>query len=122
MQQSELDRDNLWEITLVFTPSMTPGKACGQAFQAALRWTQRDMDATVYLKLRDWLDGGTRTIVRYAKTPAMFQRVCEEVPGYVMVDEGFTEVDPGTATLFVSEPYLHKDRPPLLNGKKVPLL
>jgi peptidyl-tRNA hydrolase len=39
-----------------------------------------------------------------------------------MVDEGFTEVEPGTATVFASYPFLHKDRPQVLDNKKVPLL
>lgn len=111
-------RDDLYEVTLIVNGSlcMSVGKMVGQAFQAAARFGLPE--ATIY----KWREHGTRTIVRVAKTPAIFSRICAEVPGQVMRDEGFTEVEPDTPTVFISDPYLHRDRPKLLENKKVPLL
>lgn len=119
MSDDGIDRDNLMEVVLVFNGSleMSPGKMSGQAFQAAIRCLDIT-DESVNL----WFEDGTRTIVKVAKTPAIFDRVCQEVNGEVMVDEGFTEVEENALTLFVSHPFLHKDRPVLLDNKKVKLL
>ena len=116
---ADIDRDTLTEVVLVFNGSlgMSPGKMIGQAFQA-----REYMTGPSYRRWKDWLADGTRTIVKVAKTPAMFERVCAEVPGFVMRDEGFTEVEAGAATLFVAAPFLHRDRPAILDNKKVALL
>jgi hypothetical protein len=36
-----------------------------------------------------------------------------------MRDEGHTEVEAGAATMYVCEPFLHRDRPKLLDNKKL---
>jgi hypothetical protein len=121
MPDDDIDRDELTEIVLVFSPvDMGLGKAAGQAFQAALRahfWSHA-LDG-----LYDYLSDGTRTIVKRAQSESIFQRIIEEVPGYVMVDEGFTEFGgKRTATLFVSHPFKHRDRPKVLDHKRVKML
>lgn len=115
--KDDIDRKDIPEVVIVVNGAldMGEGKKVGQSFQAAMR-------SVKYLKWGAWLEAGTRTIVKQAKTQAMFDRIVSEVPGYVMVDEGFTEVEPGTATLFVSWPFLHKDRLQVLDNKKCPLL
>jgi len=93
---------------------MSPGKLAGQTFQAAVRMSA----------LFVWEDKDTRTIVKEAKTPAMFERICKEIPGYTMVDVGTTELAHygEVATVHVCGPFLHKDRPKLLDNKKVGLV
>lgn len=125
-----INRDELPEVCIVVNGplGMGEGKAIGQAFQAALRMFfhigSADPDTADDLASlwSAWKARGTRTIVKIADTPAMFERICREVPGYVMRDEGHTEVDAGAATLFISHPFLHKDRPKVLNNKKCQLL
>lgn len=116
-----VDRDKLTEIVLVFSPmAMGTGKAAGQAFQAFAR---AHFFAHTLDSLYDYLADGTRTIVKQAKSASFFERIIKEVPGYVMVDEGFTEFDgEPTATLFVSRPFKHKNRPKLLDHKNVRML
>ena len=114
----DLNRDEIPEVVLVFAPvEMSKGKAVGQAFQAAIRCLDQTDES-----VNKWFEEGTRTIVKVAKTEAIFDRVCQEVEGEVMVDEGYTEVDPGTMTLFVSRPFLHRERPSILDNKKLSLL
>lgn len=72
-------------------------------------------------KLDAWREH-TTTIARVAKTTAMFERVCAEVPGVVMVDEGFTEVEPDTPTVFASWPAPRTAENKLLGNAKVQLL
>ncbi|MDA4131535.1 MAG: hypothetical protein OK454_00205 [Thaumarchaeota archaeon] len=60
--------------------------------------------------------------VKVAKTQAIWDRIVSEIQGFVMKDEGFTEVERDTPTIFVCYPFLHKDRPKLLDNKKVKLL
>lgn len=64
----------------------------------------------------------TTTITREAKTTAMFDRVCAEVPGVLMIDEGFTEVEPDTPTVFASWPAVRADEHKLLSNGKVVLM
>jgi peptidyl-tRNA hydrolase len=114
-----IDRDELPEVVIVVNGAlgMSQGKITGQVFQAAFRsfiWSSKDF--------QDWMQAGTRTIVKVATTPAMFDRVCTECRGYRMCDEGFTEVEADSVTCFVSFPFLHKDRPKVLDNKKCPLL
>lgn len=112
-----VDRDALPEICIVVAPlGLSPGKLVGQAFQAAVRGLAGRSEFALWT---EWHAAGTRTIVRFAKTPAIFDRVCKEVPGFTMCDEGFTEVEPETTTLFVSVPFLHCDRPKVLDNKKL---
>lgn len=119
----DINRDEFPEVVLVFNGSlgMSPGKMAGQAFQGAARW-QHSIRNSYPDESLSWHCEGTRTITKIAKTSAMFDRICAEVPGFIMVDEGHTEVEPGSATVFVSRPFLHKDRPAVLDNKKVRLL
>lgn len=129
---STLNRDELYEVCLVVNGplEMSTGKIAGQTFQVAARWiltqaTQPATDEIAWAQKQNvgrWFVQGTRTIVREAKTKALFERVVAEVPGFVMKDEGHTEVEPDSPTVFMSLPYLHKDRPKVLDNKKVKLL
>lgn len=123
MADDGINRDEIPEVVLVIngTLDLSEGKLIGQAFQAAARW--------VYIKINSypngldgWLCEGTRTIVKVAKTEAIWHRVIAEVPGYVMRDEGFTEVEADTPTLYVCYPFLHKNRPKVLDHKKLKML
>lgn len=120
MTASEINRDVIPEVVIVINGSlgMSEGKAVGQAFQAAARWQHIKRNSFPDDSL-DWLCSGTRTIVKVATTPAIWERVVAEIPGYVMTDEGYTEVERDTPTIFVANPFLHKDRPKLLDNKKV---
>ena len=120
---SDINRDEIPEIVIVIDGSleMSDGKAIGQAFQAAARW-QHIKKNTYPDDSFDWITSGTRTIVKTAKSATIWKRILTEVPGYLMVDEGFTEVERGTPTLYACGPFLHKDRPKILDHKKVKLL
>lgn len=127
MPDDGIDRDELYEVVLVVNGSlgMGAGKIAGQAFQFAMRlcwWAPYRQQLWEKKGWADWAEGRTRTIVKIAKTADIFKRVCEDVDGFTMADEGFTEVDAGAETLFVSCPFLHKDRPGILDNKKVKLL
>jgi peptidyl-tRNA hydrolase len=130
MTKIDEPRDDIPEVVIVVNGAlkMGEGKSVGQAFQLAARaFAHRKLafhegDWLLNKDIQRWFEIGTRTVVKRAKTQAIFDRVVREVPGYVMVDEGFTEVEPGSATMFVSWPFLHKDRPQVLDNKKVPLL
>ena len=115
----EIDRDNILEVVIVVngTLEMSSGKIAGQTFQAAWRTAQQSSRGHI-----EWLRQGTRTIAKEAKTQAIFDRIRSELDGYTMVDEGHTEVEPDTATVWVSKPFLHKDRPAILDNKRVRLL
>lgn len=117
-----VNRDELMEVVLVFNGplGMSAGKMGGQAFQAAARMMNHAA-VSYQPKIGLWIEQGTRTIAKAAKTPAMFERVCAEVEGFTMRDEGFTEVEADAPTLFVAYPRLHRDRPALLDNKKVGL-
>ena len=124
MDRVEIDRDNLPEVVIIVngTLGMSEGKIIGQAFQAAARWQHIGRNSFPDKSL-DWICSGTRTIVKVARTKTIWHRIIAEVPyGYIMRDEGFTEVEADTPTLFACGPFLHKDRPKILDNKKVKLL
>lgn len=108
---------------------MSPGKIAAQTFQACQRLykaLEDELESEVAIAphgdaMLAWSEF-TTTIVRIAKTPKMWERVKDEVAGVVMVDEGFTEVEPGSETVFASWPLLLADRPAILKNNKVPLL
>lgn len=100
---------------------MSPGKMAAQAFQACQRLYAR-ADAENNVTLMEIWERHTTTITRYAKTPAMWERVKAEVGGVLMVDEGYTEVEPGSETCLASWPLLLADVPKILSNSKVPLL
>jgi peptidyl-tRNA hydrolase len=112
------------EIVIVVngTLGMSQGKAVGQAVQAVCRaFGDVPFRSDQGVAYAEWIEAGTRTIVKIAKTEGIFERLCKEVPGYTMCDEGFTDVQEGDATVFLTGPFLHKDRPKLLDNKKLPL-
>lgn len=119
--QSDIDRGSLSEVVLVFASGgLSAGKMAGQAAQAVIRALKEPLpNGDEWVR---WMGDGTRTIVKVARTEAIFERACAETGGYVMRDEGFTEVKPGTATVLVAGPFLHRDRPKILDNKKVTLL
>lgn len=125
---TDLDFDSIPRVVLVFNGplKMSPGKMAAQAFQACQRLLAceaedvEDAEALIEL-VHDW-EEHTTTIARVAKTTNMFDRVCKEVPGIVMIDEGFTEVDPDTPTLFASWPAPKNEEHKLLSNAKVQLL
>lgn len=116
---------NIPAVYLVFNGplGMSPGKMAAQAFQVC----QRIFIARHFLgypgraRFEQW-ERHTTTIARYAKTSAMWERVKAEVDGVIMVDEGYTEVEPGSETVFASWPLLLADVPKILSNSKVPLL
>lgn len=103
---------------------MSAGKIAAQAFQAAQRLFAAAPAAgpAERAALTRWQSQGTRTITRVAETPHVFERVCAEVPGVVMVDEGLTEVEPDSATIFASWPLVYRNPPRALRHRRCPLL
>lgn len=130
---TEIDLDSIPRVVLVFngTLKMSPGKMAAQAFQACqrlYRTAEADGLEHVYpgespyvIALAQW-SKHTTTISRVAKTTNMFELVCAEVPGVVMIDEGFTEVDPDTPTVFASWPAPKREEHKLLSNAKVQLM
>lgn len=126
----EIDRSTIPEVVLVVAGhlNLDPGKLLGQAFQACYRAYRYaddrsyDLDGARRCTWEGWFQAGTRTIVKVTKNEAIFWRIRAELPGTVMQDEGFTDVLPGTVTMYVCGPFLHKDRPKLLDNKKLRLL
>jgi peptidyl-tRNA hydrolase len=102
---------------------MSQGKIASQCFQACLALLDGASESP-HLKeqLKLWQAQGWRTIVRVAETPGLFQRVLDECDGVVLRDEGLTEVEDGTATVFTSFPHRRGDTPKILTHKRVPLL
>jgi len=121
--------ESIPRVYLVFNGplGMSSGKMAAQAFQACQRLYRAAMnDVTVMGQVRrhglvEWARH-TTTVARVARTPAMWERVKAEVGGVVMVDEGYTEVEPGSETVFASWPLLAADAPKILSNSKVPLL
>jgi peptidyl-tRNA hydrolase len=123
---THIDLDSIPRVVLVFNGplKMSPGKMAAQAFQACERiFDEMHAEGLEHVRERvyAWREH-TTTIARVAKTTAMFDRVCAEVPGVVMVDEGFTEVDPDTPTVFASWPAAKTEEHKLLSNAKVQLL
>jgi peptidyl-tRNA hydrolase len=119
---THIDIDQVPRVVLVFNGplKMSPGKMAAQAFQACQRLHEA-IPLERYGEVKAWQEH-TTTIARVAKTTAMFDRVCGEVPGVVMVDEGYTEVDPDTPTVFASWPALRTEEHKLLSNAKVQLV
>jgi peptidyl-tRNA hydrolase len=121
-----IDLDLVPRVVLVFNGplKMSSGKMAAQAFQACERLFD-EMHAEGLEGMRErmyaWKEH-TTTIARVAKTASMFDRVCAEVPGVVMVDEGYTEVEPDTPTVFASWPAPRAQEHKLLSNAKVTLL
>ncbi|WP_217925147.1 peptidyl-tRNA hydrolase [Miltoncostaea oceani] len=122
------ERDHELAVYLVVNGplEMSTGKIAAQAFQAAQRLfraaSHPDCPLHLIEALRAWEAEGTRTITRVAQTAHVFSRVVAEVEGVVMVDEGLTEVEPGSVTVFASWPIPMGDAPRALRHRRCPLL
>lgn len=103
---------------------MSAGKIAAQSFQAAQRlFAAAADDADLADLLQRWQKAGTCTKTRIALSPAVFDRACRELPGVIMVDEGMTEVDPGSATCFATYPLDEAEElPRMLRHKRMPVL
>lgn len=100
---------------------MSAGKIAAQSFQAAQRLFAAAMkDSDLAALLERWQTQGTCTRTRIALSPAVFERACRELPGTLMIDEGVTEVEPGSATIFATAPLI--ELPRILRHKRVPVL
>lgn len=131
MLMSEFERQQVLRVYLIFNGplGMSPGKMAAQAFQACQR-LYRAADAEgpqdmgmlpLHKQLAHWARH-TTTITRVAQTPTMWERVKAECDGVIMVDEGYTEVDPGSETCFATWPISMSAAPKILSNAKVPLL
>lgn len=105
---------------------MSAGKIAAQAFQAFQRLQAAcetgDCTTEEHAALEFWKTNGTRTITRIAETPAAFERACRELPGITMVDEGLTEIEPGSATIHATWPLPRHPGPRLSRHKRIPLM
>lgn len=109
---------------------MSRGKMTGQAVQVTARsasalrgmWVTGIEHMSLLERRMDEWSKWTTTITRLATTEAVWERVCDECEGQVMVDEGYTEVEPGTPTCLLTWPLLRDEMPRILSNAKVPLL
>lgn len=120
-----LASEDVLAVTLVLNGAlgMSEGKAAAQAFQGCLAlYRLAEQEAGLGALLADWERQGWRTVVRQAETQGVFERLCTEVDGVVLRDEGLTEVEDGAIVAFVSFPHRRGDSPKMLSHKRVPLL
>jgi peptidyl-tRNA hydrolase len=102
---------------------MSAGKLAAQAFQACQRlMKEAEHNPELAAKLIEWEQEGTRTCTRLAKTAHLFDRACQELQGATMIDEGLTEVAPGSATCFATWPCRRSELPRMLRHKNIPVL
>lgn len=102
---------------------MSAGKIAAQSFQAAQRlFAVAEDDGNLAALLSQWQQQGTCTRTRIALSPTVFERACRELPGALMIDEGVTEVEPGSATCFATYPLDENDLPQVLSHKRIPVL
>lgn len=122
------DIANIPRVILVINGplEMSEGKIACQTFQACVRLYDarcpEHWDSLGHVARMEKWERYTTTIARIAKTPHIFERVCAEVPGVPMIDEGYTEVPEGSVTCWVSWPLLRHEEPKILKNSKVPLL
>ena len=130
LEEKELGRalrDPL-QITLIINGplGMSAGKIAAQSFQAAQRLFARASEQPELTEaLRAWEREGTCTCTRIARTQHLFQRACEELDGplsALMIDEGLTEIAPGSPTILAYGPLRRSQSPRLLSHKNIPLL
>ena len=122
---SEIAREDPTCLYLVANGSapMSSGKLAAQAFQIAMwMYTHPDVSPEQRAALDAWQAEGARVIARQATTEGMFERVCSELDGVILRDEGLTEVEQGAATIFATWPVRRSQAPKLLANKKIPLL
>lgn len=105
---------------------LSAGKIAAQCFQAAqrLQAAYQRGEGTVEQRAayERWLADGTRTICRIAETPAVFDRICRELPGATMIDEGLTECPADSSTVHATWPIYRHLAPRLTRHKRAPLL
>lgn len=107
---------------------MNPGKVAGQCFHAGYALAESQNNGH-FMQLpwwhepsvRDWVAQGRRIVVRLAETEHVFNRCIEELEGFIQRDEGMTEVEYGSETIFITRPYLRHEAPKLLKHKKIQL-
>lgn len=116
----EQEQDALAVYLVVNGPlGMSAGKIAAQAFQACQRlYRHSQHDPDLADALRQWEAEGTRTCTRLAQTPHVFERICREVDGATMIDEGLTEVQPDSPTVFASVPLRRSQSPAALRHKR----
>lgn len=121
----ELTPEEILAVVLVINGGleMSQGKIASQCFQGCLALQERASgDEWLTGLLASWQGQGWRTVVRIAETPGLFERVLNECDGIALRDEGLTEVEDGTVTLFVSYPLERGAMPKILSHKRVGLL
>jgi peptidyl-tRNA hydrolase len=126
-EYSEIAREDPTCLYLVVNgalePAMGPGKIAAQTFQAAMwLFTHPEIGEEQRDALAAWQAEGARTVVRIARTPALWERVKNEVPGVLLLDEGLTEVAHGAETVFCAWPTRRSAASRLFSHKKIPLL
>ena len=103
---------------------MSPGKTAAQAFQAAQRLLDAYRDGAgsdeQRASMRRWLNGGTRSIAKFAPTRHLFDRCARELDGITMVDEGLTEGTCGP-TIHATWPLRRGQLPRMLRHKRLRL-
>jgi peptidyl-tRNA hydrolase len=120
--------DELLSITLIINGplGMSAGKIAAQAFQACQRlyraYLAGEGTPAERRRFERWAANGTRTITRIAETAQIFERACRELPGRTMIDEGVTEVAPGSATIHATWPHDRRPAPRMCQHKRAPLL
>jgi peptidyl-tRNA hydrolase len=125
---TQTEEQEILEIYLVVNGAlgMSPGKIASQAFQAGQRLFAHaaapDAESELRQLLDRWKRQGTRTICRVAETQHVFDRVCAEVPGATMVDDGMTEVAPDTATVHATWPIWRHQAPTAIKHKRCRML
>lgn len=118
------DPTQILEIYLVVNGAlnMSAGKIASQSFQAAQRLIDAANDPSCdpahRQRIEQWKQQGTRTICRLAQTQHIFDRLRQEVPGATMVDEGLTEVQPGSATVHATWPIWRNQAPRMIKHKR----
>lgn len=117
------DEDILAICVIVNGPlEMGPGKVASQTLQVGLALKER-MDADGRSDAYEaWRAQGLRTVVRVARTEAVFERALSELDGVALQDEGLTEVKRGAVTVFCTLPDRRGEQPKVLGHKKMPLL
>lgn len=102
---------------------MSPGKIAAQSFQACQRlYRLAESEPELRRRLDEWESAGTRTCTRRAKTAHLFERACRELDCAVMVDEGLTEVAPGSATCLATWPLYPHELSRMLKHKGVAVM
>lgn len=118
------DRDPLTVYVIVNGPlDMSPGKLAAQSFQACQRLMDRAVsDPSLRAALDAWRSEGTCTVVRVAQTEHIFARAQTELEHVAMVDEGLTEIEPGSTSCLAVGPVRRSEAPRLINHKRLQLL